>query len=141
RKALPAPLAERPVNHPFVAPRTPLEEYLAGLWRELLNVQAIGVLDNFFDLGGSSIQAAILINRLQEKLGEQVYTVAVFDSPTIAGLVDHLAKTCPDALRSHFGEFGRGGTGIPACAAQAGMPVPPRRNEDHLLAALQPKGT
>ncbi len=92
RRALPAPLpAERPTtSQPFVAPTTPLEELLAGLWRDVLHVEKVGVLDNFFEMGGTSIQAAMLINRLQEKLGQQVYTVALFDSPTIAGLVRFL---------------------------------------------------
>ncbi|HZV06903.1 MAG TPA: amino acid adenylation domain-containing protein [Gemmataceae bacterium] len=103
RKALPAPLTERPASHPFLAPRTPLEEYLAGLWRDLLGVQQIGVLDNFFELGGNSIQAAVLINRIQEKLNHQVYTVALFDSPTIAGLAHYLMELCPDTIRARFG--------------------------------------
>ncbi|HTU20950.1 MAG TPA: amino acid adenylation domain-containing protein [Gemmataceae bacterium] len=145
RKALPAPRAERSANHPFVAPRTPLEKYLAGLWGELLGVQQIGVLDNFFDLGGSSIQAAVLINRLQEKLGQQVYTVALFDSPTLAGFIHHLAETCPDTLRVQFGaeslphlsEFSRD----PKGSAGLALPFGPRPNEQHLLVPLQPQGT
>lgn len=144
RKALPAPLAERSASHPFIAPRTPLEEYLAGLWRELLNVQTIGVRDNFFELGGSSIQAAVLINRLQEKLGEQVYTVALFDSPTILGLVDHLAESCPDTIRIQFGA-----ESLPADKRADNTPTAPATGAvepslalraGNLLAPLQPKG-
>ena len=59
RRALPAPPAERPATaRPYVAPRTPLEEFLAGLWREVLRLDQVGVDDNFFELGGSSIQGA-----------------------------------------------------------------------------------
>ncbi len=143
RKALPAPLADRPASHPFVAPRTPLEEYLAGLWRESLSVQQIGVLDNFFALGGSSLQAAVLINRVQEKLGQQVYTVALFDAPTIAGLAHYLTKLCPDTIRSLFGEesllaerAGSVSDGKTSVAYASGS-----FSLDRLLVPLQPKGT
>jgi thioesterase domain-containing protein len=81
------------VNRPYVAPATPLEELLAGVWRELLQVERVGVEDNFFELGGNSLQAALCINRLQEKLGRRVGTVAMFDSPTIAGLARCLEST------------------------------------------------
>jgi amino acid adenylation domain-containing protein len=141
RKALPAPLAERPTSHPFVAPRSPLEEYLAGLWRELLGVKRIGVLDNFFELGGNSIQAAVLINRVQEKLDRQVYTIALFDSPTIAGLADYLEELCPDAIAALFGE-----KSLPADRRAATVrersehPLPNGRGSASLLVPLQPKG-
>ncbi len=93
RKALPAPAAQRPeTTQPYVAPQTPLEELIAGLWRDVLRLDRVGVLDNFFELGGNSIQAAVLIHRLQEKLGRPIYTVALFDAPTIAGLAGYLAN-------------------------------------------------
>jgi thioesterase domain-containing protein len=93
RKALPAPAAERPKTaQPYVPPRTPLEELIAGLWRDVLRLDRVGVLDNFFELGGNSIQAAVLIHRLQEELGRQIYTIALFDSPTIAGLAGYLSE-------------------------------------------------
>jgi len=104
RAALPAPPAsQRPTAQPYVAPRTPLEEFLAGLCRDVLRIERIGVLDNFFELGGNSIQAAVLINRLQEKLGEPIYTVAVFDSPTLADLVRYLGEVCPATIVRLFG--------------------------------------
>jgi amino acid adenylation domain-containing protein len=104
RRALPAPPAERPANaRPYIAPRTPLEGFLAGLWREMLGVDRIGVDDNFFELGGNSIEGAVLINRLQEKLGHHVSVIALFDSPTIAGLAHYLGEACPDVVRRAFG--------------------------------------
>jgi thioesterase domain-containing protein len=66
-------------------------------------VWQIGVLDNFFELGGNSIQAAVFINRLQEKLGRPVYTVALFDAPTIDGLVRYVKELCPDSIVALFG--------------------------------------
>ncbi|MBV9788063.1 MAG: amino acid adenylation domain-containing protein, partial [Chloroflexi bacterium] len=104
RKALPAPDQARPdLEKAFVAPRTPLEELLAGLWQDVLGLQAVGVHDNFFELGGNSIQAAILINKLQAALGEVVYVVAVFDAPTIADLAAYLLTHTPQAAARILG--------------------------------------
>ena len=50
----------------YVAPRSPIEETLADMWAETLHVDHVGVFDDFFELGGSSLQATILVNRLQK---------------------------------------------------------------------------
>ncbi|HKH46593.1 MAG TPA: amino acid adenylation domain-containing protein, partial [Thermoanaerobaculia bacterium] len=96
RKALPAP--QRAVDAAGVEPRNELERFLADLWKEALGIERIGVHDNFFELGGSSIKAAILTNLLQERLGEYVYVVALFDAPTIARLAAHLEQQYPAAV-------------------------------------------
>jgi thioesterase domain-containing protein len=66
-------------------------------------VKQVSALDNFFELGGNSIQAAVLINRLQEKMGHHVSVIALFDSPTIAGLAHDLAAAWPDLVSRVFG--------------------------------------
>ncbi|HEV7518603.1 MAG TPA: sulfotransferase, partial [Thermoanaerobaculia bacterium] len=81
-----------------VAPRDPAEIFVAGLWREVLDRPVIGVEESFFALGGSSIQAAILTNLLQERLGEYVYVVALFDAPTVAELAAYLVRHYPRAM-------------------------------------------
>ncbi|MEO6196448.1 MAG: amino acid adenylation domain-containing protein [Thermoanaerobaculia bacterium] len=100
RKALPAP-EWTPDRRERVAPRTAMERSLAGLWSETLKLpeESFGVHDNFFALGGNSISGAILINRLQETLGESVQVVAIFDAPTVAGLAALLARNHPRAVR------------------------------------------
>ncbi len=142
RGALPAPLVGRPDHQPFVAPRTPLEEYLAGLWRELLGVQKVGICDNFFALGGNSIQAAVFINRVQEKLGRQVYTVALFETPTIAGLARYLTDLCPDEVRALFGE-GSLSADLQTSPVKERGTSPPSYGRDWncLLVPLQANGT
>ncbi|HVS00719.1 MAG TPA: amino acid adenylation domain-containing protein, partial [Thermoanaerobaculia bacterium] len=98
RRALPAPDFERAGDdRPFTAPRTPLEERLAGMWRELLHVERIGVHDSFFELGGDSIQGAMFINRLQEELGQIVYVMALFDAPNVADFAAYLERSYPEA--------------------------------------------
>jgi hypothetical protein len=67
RRALPAPGHERPAfETDYVAPRDAVEEMLAGMWRETLGLERIGVRDDFFNLGGDSIKGAVFINSLRE---------------------------------------------------------------------------
>jgi natural product biosynthesis luciferase-like monooxygenase protein len=95
RKAAPASAAP---SRGFVAPRNDLERALAGLWQEVLKLDRVGVYDNFFELGGQSIQGAVLVNRLQERLGEVVHVVSLFDAPTIADLAVYLTDHYPAAV-------------------------------------------
>jgi amino acid adenylation domain-containing protein len=98
RDRLPAPDGDRPAqDHAFVAPRTPLERFLAAMWQELLGI-AVGVHDNFFALGGNSLQAAVLMNKLHAALGERVYVVAIFDASTVAELADYLTTHYAQAV-------------------------------------------
>ena len=70
----------------FVAPRTELEEDLAGLWAEILKVERVGINDNFFDLGGHSLLATRLMFRLRESFNVDIPLRALFEAPTIATL-------------------------------------------------------
>src|SRR6185436_1920389 len=73
-------------------PRDPLEQLLVDMWQAVLGLDQVGVTDNFFAIGGDSIKGAILINQLQELLGEYVYVVAIFKAPTVATLADYLRQ-------------------------------------------------
>ncbi len=99
RRALPAPDASRPEqSEAYIAPRDQLEQFLVDLWQRTLGLKQIGVKDNFFDSGGNSLKGAVLINRLQELLGEYVYVVAIFDAPTVAELANYLRRHYPEAV-------------------------------------------
>ncbi len=67
-------------------PATHLEEAIASVWQELLQMPMIDVTENFFDLGGHSLLSAALCTRLREELGLQVSVVDVFQYPTIRTL-------------------------------------------------------
>ncbi|PYN07550.1 MAG: hypothetical protein DME06_17175, partial [Candidatus Rokuibacteriota bacterium] len=69
RRALPVPELVRPESESCVAPRTPVEEIVAGIWTRVLGVEQVSVYDNFFDLGGHSLLAMQVIAELEEKLG------------------------------------------------------------------------
>ncbi|MDQ6893669.1 MAG: amino acid adenylation domain-containing protein [Acidobacteriota bacterium] len=87
RSALPAPDASRPeLAAAFEAPRNPVEEKIAKIWREILGVQEVGVHDNFFDLGGHSLVAVAVIARIEKELGRSVGLATIFRAPTVAEL-------------------------------------------------------
>jgi acyl-CoA synthetase (AMP-forming)/AMP-acid ligase II/thioesterase domain-containing protein len=61
-----------------VAPRTPMEATVAGTWAEVLGLDAVGVTDDFFALGGDSMLAAVIITRLGERLGRDDLPLVTF---------------------------------------------------------------
>ncbi|HEX3693503.1 MAG TPA: non-ribosomal peptide synthetase, partial [Solirubrobacteraceae bacterium] len=86
RKALPEPVRERSGAHELIAPRTSLERRLASIWERELDIHPIGVSDNFFDLGVSSIVAATLFAAIEHDLGDSLPLGAIFRAPTIERL-------------------------------------------------------
>lgn len=89
KKSLPLPdlQLEKRQHEP---PRTELEETIACAWREVLEMENVGVHDNFFDIGGHSILAKLVQAKLYTALGQEVELVALFQYPTIASLASFL---------------------------------------------------
>ncbi|MEQ4304353.1 amino acid adenylation domain-containing protein [Plantactinospora sp. B6F1] len=91
RRALPPPPgAETVRTEPYVAPRTPAERVLAAIFAELLGASRIGIDDNFFDLGGHSVLALHLHQRMRAE-ALPVEVISIFQHPTVrtlAGLLD-----------------------------------------------------
>ncbi|HEY0018395.1 MAG TPA: amino acid adenylation domain-containing protein, partial [Longimicrobium sp.] len=84
RRALPAP--ERGGSAAVYAPRTPVEEVLAGIWGEVLGVERVGARDDFFDLGGHSLIATRVLSRVRRVLGVELPLRTLFWHPTVEGL-------------------------------------------------------
>lgn len=76
----------------------PLEVYLQSVWEDVLGIQHIAAGQDFFDLGGDSILAARITNRVQDWLGELLWPVILFDAPTIAQLAQYLRENYPNAV-------------------------------------------
>ncbi|HEX2095543.1 MAG TPA: phosphopantetheine-binding protein, partial [Longimicrobiaceae bacterium] len=91
RQALPAPDTGGARDRAYVAPRSALEEALAGMWQEVLGVERVGVHDNFFDLGGHSLLATQLVARIRV-LRVEVPVRQLFQTPTVAGLAESITR-------------------------------------------------
>ncbi|GGM17167.1 non-ribosomal peptide synthetase [Streptomyces fumigatiscleroticus] len=109
-RALPAPGGTRAEGH--VEPRTDGERALAAIWADVLGVDAVGVTDDFFDLGGDSILAARTLTRIREALGARLSLRDVFTARTVAALAPLAAE--PSAAEPPD----------PIPAAPRGKPVP-----------------
>ncbi len=72
----------------WVGPRTLTEEVIAGIWSEVLDRPSVSVQDRFLDLGGDSMLAMRLLNRVRERLQIDPSIVAFFDRPTVAAQAD-----------------------------------------------------
>ena len=93
RRALPQPSSQRPtLEQEYVAPRGELETALAAIWAELLELDQIGVNDNFFDLGGNSILSLRLGLEIRRRLARELAVVTLFQFPTVRTLASHLAN-------------------------------------------------
>jgi len=68
------------------APRTSIESVVAGIWEEVLGVEHVGIDDDFFTLGGHSLQAARVHNRVNAVFGVEVPLRLLFSQPTVADL-------------------------------------------------------
>jgi amino acid adenylation domain-containing protein len=87
RGALPAPeTVPAADDQEHVAPRTEIERKIADIWAEVLRVDGISVLDDFFGLGGHSLLATQVIARIRSALGVQLPLPSLFLAPTVAGL-------------------------------------------------------
>ena len=86
RRALPVPDQSRPeLEESFVPPRTPTEETLSGIWRDVLRIERVGIHDNFFELGGDSILSIQIVSRANQA-GIRLTPKQLFQHPTVAEL-------------------------------------------------------
>lgn len=94
RQALPGPEEGRPeLSTRFVAPNTPIEAKLAGIWSQTLNVKRVGIQDNFFDLGGASVPAVQVLTRVAQAFGVELPLSSLFEAPTVAELSEQVEET------------------------------------------------
>ena len=110
RKALPTPARTADSGR---APRTPREKELAALFAEVLALEAIGIDDNFFSLGGHSLTAARLINCIRARMGIDVGIRVLFEAPTVERLAARLRESRPADLLAVLLPLQGGGSAMP----------------------------
>ncbi len=99
--------------NPYAPPQSELEREIAGIWREILGVDPIGLYDNFFELGGNSLAGLRVVGRLKERLQAGVSEVSLYEAPTVATLARLLGAAAPGesaaaAAPPYAGSRGRG---------------------------------
>ncbi len=93
RNALPDPEgAKSGQEEAYVAPSTPVERSLTSIWSEILEIDGIGIYDNFFTLGGHSLQATQVMSRISSAFNLNLPLRSLFEAPTIAGLGGMISK-------------------------------------------------
>ena len=149
---LPTPNTEDVLNEKlFVAPSTKIEKQLATIWEKILNISPIGIHDNFFEIGGDSIQSIQVISRAS-KLGIALAPDQLFEHQTIGALANFLTiKNTNNNLNttewSSIVSMNKTGSKSPLFCIHSGgghvffyQPLAKRLGADQPLFALQPAG-
>lgn len=106
RRALSEPTSTRPeLGQTFVAPRTPTEEILAGIWKDVLGLEQVGIYDNFFNLGGHSLLATQVISLARKVFKIELPLRSLFESPAIAPLARIVEKAAAQELSPEITPF------------------------------------
>lgn len=102
RKALPAPDGDIHTGLEYVAPRTAQEAQLAQIWQEVLGLEQVGVKDNFFALGGHSLNLMQLVQRVYAETGTELPVHKVFQNPSVESMAYEIWESGSDGDSSHF---------------------------------------
>ena len=103
RCALPNPQVRSSSNQPFVRPSTVDQRKIAAIWTNVLDVDPVGIDDNFFDMGGSSLRLPAVLNRLQKAFDREVTIVDLFEHTTVRGLAEFFAERTPTSDSASHG--------------------------------------
>ena len=116
RRALPAPsYATASGAHAYTAPRTETERRLAALWTDLLKLDRVGIHDDVFDLGATSLMVVSAVSQLQAGFGVALHIQAVFENPTVEKMAAALDAARPKAAQP---------AAAPAVPSRAAQPAP-----------------
>ena len=103
RKALPEPEGIRPeLEANYVMPTTQIESKIATIWQEVLQLDKVGIHDNFFDLGGHSLLVVQVHSQLQKIVPNQISMLEMFMYPTIYSLAQHFTNNSQDQTKTNL---------------------------------------
>jgi len=101
RKRLPEPGSTRPqLGVTYVAPGTDIEKQISDIWREILQLDKVGIDDSFFDLGGTSFDILRITSKLYETFKREIPVISIFQYPTIRSFAEYFNRD-PGAVREH----------------------------------------
>jgi amino acid adenylation domain-containing protein len=110
RRALPDPTPENLASlKPFVAPKTDYEARLVKIWEDILGISPIGIQDNFFDVGGDSLQAVTLMMVIETTFGKTLPLSTLLTEPTVEQLAAVLQDSKPSDLHNSIVVLRQGG--------------------------------
>lgn len=121
KKNLPLPKYQRPENAPpLKKPRTAIEKEIADIWSAELHVDQIGIDDNFFEMGGTSLLTQRVASQIQTKLNIEVPVIKIYQYPTISALSDYFNLDKTRLEKKTKKRRGRTGSGDIAVIGMAG---------------------
>jgi amino acid adenylation domain-containing protein len=94
RKVLPEPEVKASVE--YVEPRNDVEKQVLKIWREILGLDRIGVLDDFFEIGGHSLKATVMISKIRQAFNVTLPLAEIFSSPTISHVASYISSSETD---------------------------------------------
>ncbi|MEO7769275.1 MAG: amino acid adenylation domain-containing protein, partial [Ferruginibacter sp.] len=92
KRALPDPYASKLMSDQYIAPRNDVERKLATIWEEALELEKVGIYDDFFEMGGHSLMAIRLISAIRKNMQIDLPLNDIFIYPTIDALADNINK-------------------------------------------------
>ena len=100
RNRLPSVDLSRDTEEANEPPRTPVEELLAGIWADVLGLEAVGLRESFFDIGGHSLLATQVISRVRDALQLEVPLRSLFQNPSVSTLAASVLQQAPDPTKT-----------------------------------------
>jgi amino acid adenylation domain-containing protein len=100
RKALPKP--EAGAAKEYIAPRDLIEEKMVDIWSQVLKIEKerLGINANFFDSGGHSLKATVLVSRIHKEFNARLPVAKIFETPTVRGLAEYIKRAAEEAFTS-----------------------------------------
>ncbi|MGA4295061.1 amino acid adenylation domain-containing protein, partial [Ralstonia nicotianae] len=92
RRGLPAPEGQAYASKAYEAPQGEVEQTLVGIWQTLLGVERVGRHDDFFALGGHSLQAVRLVAQVRTQLGAELGLTELFAQPSLSAVAQAIVR-------------------------------------------------